>query len=312
MPQARNNDIPFNHVGRLRRPRVHPQYIHVPRAEVRRPANPAPIRRSWSILKVIFYLTVSMVLLNKLYAREIKQAVREIGSAPVRSIHMSLVPSKTATEEAAGANESATTPAAAPSLVSHVLEISPQNENPPSRLRNETPEHDEDEPSRAAEPAPAPREVPDATPDNPQVKGPELASLVAERLSSDRRLRRVRAEINGCAVNLSGEVYNDRMKQVAERAAAVEGACSVSDNVATEVDREHEQEQEITRILQQGGLGRVTVSVIEHDCYLHGEVPSEAQKELAVRLAESQGVSCPAEYNFILVRPQSFGLFAEN
>jgi len=126
-------------------------------------------------------------------------------------------------------------------------------------------------------------------------------------LHAKRRFQHVDATIDGCTVTLVGLVYDDDAKAAAETAAnSFGGVCSVMDNLGTQMEQANELILKITHLLEQGGLHKVTVNVIGHDCFLKGEVSSERDREKAIAIAEGNGLTCAPIDNFIRVVPHSW------
>ncbi len=117
---------------------------------------------------------------------------------------------------------------------------------------------------------------------------PPLLTRVMDAVRTDRRLSRVNAYTNGGGVvTIYGKVFNKDTKLIAERTVrGVDGVTNVIDNLNTDEADWAIREQQINASLQGAGLTKVTAKVIAGDCYLTGEVETQAQKDHAVTVAQ--------------------------
>lgn len=134
-----------------------------------------------------------------------------------------------------------------------------------------------------------------------------LRSRVEERLRSDKRLSRVKIYTEGGTVTLYGRVFDDSAKRLAERTVhGVDGVTKVVDTLATETALWADYEARINRNLHNVGLDKVTAKVIGPDAYLEGQVSSEAEKDQAVTIAET---NAPVKVRTNLIRVVPRGMF---
>jgi len=152
-----------------------------------------------------------------------------------------------------------------------------------------------------AKPKPKPR--PKATP-----RPPSLLELVKERLRSSPKLRRVNAYTSdGGVVTLFGKVFDDNDKAFAERTVrSIPGVNQVIDTLTTDTAQWAEEQDRITRQLQNAGLDKVTVKVIGADAFLNGTVKTELEKTRAVTIAES---AAPVTVRTNLIRVEPGNMF---
>ncbi len=138
----------------------------------------------------------------------------------------------------------------------------------------------------------------------------DLLSRVTVALRKHHVFKRVDIGLQGCSVTLFGAVYDDEIKERARQTVgSVNGVCGVTNQLTTDTAEQHELESRLIQSLQEAGLKTVTAKVVGRDCYLHGTVDSEEQKQMAVGIAEHLGLSCPWDQNFIRVVPRSFFRF---
>ncbi len=116
---------------------------------------------------------------------------------------------------------------------------------------------------------------------------PPLFQLVHDGLKTDPKLRRVKAYTAGGTVTLYGKVFDDDDKQLAERTVrGIPGVTGMVDTLTTDTAEWTEQQDKITRALQNAGLDKVTVKVIGRDAYLNGQVKTALERTRAVTVAE--------------------------
>jgi hypothetical protein len=116
---------------------------------------------------------------------------------------------------------------------------------------------------------------------------PSLTERVTEALSADKRLRRVQVYANGGGmVTLTGKVFDDKAKTLAERTARrVNGVTGVINDVGTETSVWAQNESLINQRLQAEGLGGVTARVIGNGVYLDGTVKNPLDRQRAETIA---------------------------
>lgn len=147
---------------------------------------------------------------------------------------------------------------------------------------------------RAPLPAPAPT--------------PSVSDRVNEALAADKRLRRVRAYSSGGGlVTLTGKVFDDNAKNVAERTVRnVSGVSGVIDNLTTDTSVWARNEALINQRLQAEGLTGVTVKVIGDGAYLDGTVKNKLDRDRAATVAV-MAAPVKVRTNLIRVDPGFFG-----
>lgn len=139
-------------------------------------------------------------------------------------------------------------------------------------------------------PTPAPRRhrppaVVASVPKPPKIS---LLTRVNEQLAADRKLRRVHAFTTGGTVTLSGKVFDDNDKLLAERTVRhVSGVTGVVNDLTTDTQEWAQNQARIQQELQNAGLTGVTVKVIGNSAYLSGEVKTDLERQRAVTIAES-------------------------
>ena len=136
---------------------------------------------------------------------------------------------------------------------------------------------------------------------------PPLIQRVNDALRSDRKLRRVQAYTSGSNVTLSGKVFDDNDRLVAEQTArGVSGVSSVTNNLTTDTADWARNASVISQQLQSAGLSGVTVKVIGKRAYLSGEVKTELERERAVSVTQA---AAPVVVGTNLIRVVPPGLF---
>jgi TonB family protein len=166
----------------------------------------------------------------------------------------------------------------------------------------EAPEYSSATPSPAATPAinPAPSAAPSAAPAPPLRKRPHVAVAPRPRptpslydrvntaLKGNRKLGRVQAYTSsGGAVTLSGRVFDDNDKALAERTVrGVSGVTNVINTLTTDTGVWAQEQATIAQQLANAGLPKVTVKVIGKDAYLDGTVKTDLEKQRAVTITE--------------------------
>jgi osmotically-inducible protein OsmY len=131
---------------------------------------------------------------------------------------------------------------------------------------------------------------------------------VTAALSADKRLRRVQAYSSGGGmVTLTGKVFDDNAKAVAERTVrGVSGVTSVSNNLSTDTSVWARNEALINQRLQAEGLTGVTAKVIGKSAYLDGTVKNDLDRQRAETVAIS-AADVKIRTNLIRVDPGFFG-----
>ena len=137
---------------------------------------------------------------------------------------------------------------------------------------------------------------------------PSLTERVMESLAADKRLRRVQAYASGGGmVTLSGKVFDDNAKTLAERTVRnVSGVTGVSDNLTTDTSVWARNESLINQRLQAEGLTGVTVKVIGNGAYLDGTVKTDLDRQRAETVVVS-AAPVNVRTNLIKVEPGFFG-----
>jgi TonB family protein len=134
-----------------------------------------------------------------------------------------------------------------------------------------------------------------------------LRERVTTALAGNRKLRRVQVYTTGGNVTLSGKVFDENDKLLAEQTVrGVSGVTSVTDNLGTDTAEWVRNASTINQQLQSAGLTGVTVKVIGKTAYLTGTVKTQPDKERAVAIAQSAARVIVRE-NLIRVEPG--GLF---
>src|SRR5579863_10068215 len=137
------------------------------------------------------------------------------------------------------------------------------------------------------------------------MRKPPLVDRVMAELRANRKLRRVQAYTNGGTVNLSGKVFDDNDKLLAERTVrGVDGVSGVVDNLTTDKQEWAQKQARISQELQNAGLTGVTVKVIGSDAYLNGEVKTDLDRQRAVTIAQA-AAPVKVRENLIRVAPGS-------
>ncbi len=137
---------------------------------------------------------------------------------------------------------------------------------------------------------------------------PSLTERLAEALSADKRLRRVRAYANGGGlVTLTGKVFDDKAKILAERTVRrVSGVSGVINNLTTDTSVWAKNQALINNRLQAEGLGGVTATVIGNNVYLDGTVKTDLDRQRAETVAVA-AAPVKVRTNLIRVNPGFFG-----
>jgi hypothetical protein len=137
---------------------------------------------------------------------------------------------------------------------------------------------------------------------------PSVTERVTAALSADKRLRRVQAYSSGGGmVTLTGKVFDDNAKAVAERTVrGVSGVTSVSNNLSTDTSVWARNEALINQRLQAEGLTGVTAKVIGKSAYLDGTVKNDLDRQRAETVAIS-AADVKIRTNLIRVDPGFFG-----
>jgi BON domain-containing protein len=137
---------------------------------------------------------------------------------------------------------------------------------------------------------------------------PSITERVMESLAADKRLRRVQAYASGGGmVTLSGKVFDDNAKTLAERTVRnVNGVTGVSDNLTTDTSVWARNESLINQRLQAEGLTGVTVKVIGNGAYLDGTVKTDLDRQRAETVVVS-AAPVNVRTNLIKVEPGFFG-----
>jgi TonB family protein len=150
---------------------------------------------------------------------------------------------------------------------------------------------------------PATRKLSSVKPRPPPVPKPSLRERVDSDLHSNRKFRRVQIYTIGSDVTLSGRVFDDNDKLLAERIARnVAGVGHVTNNLTTDTGVWAQNQARIQQQLQNAGLTGVTVKVIGNDAYLDGEVQTDLDRQRAVTIAQS-AAPVSVRTNLIRVAP---------
>jgi osmotically-inducible protein OsmY len=137
------------------------------------------------------------------------------------------------------------------------------------------------------------------------MRQPPLSDRVATAISANRRLRHVQTYTNGSVVTLSGKVFDDNDKMLAERIARnVSGVSTVNNYIETSTGDWARTQARIERELQNAGLSGVNVKVIGNSAYLSGQVKTDLDRQRAVTVAE-QAAPVKVRENLITVAPGS-------
>jgi osmotically-inducible protein OsmY len=130
---------------------------------------------------------------------------------------------------------------------------------------------------------------------------------VNDELRANRKLRRVQAYAVGGNVTLSGKVFDDKDKMVAEQTArGVSGVTSVTNNLTTDTQDWAMTANRINQQLQAAGLAGVTAKVIGSSVYLSGTVKTTLDKDRAVTVAQA---SAPIKVRENLIRIETGTVF---
>jgi TonB family protein len=141
----------------------------------------------------------------------------------------------------------------------------------------------------------------------PVIRHPPLIERVNDALHSDRKLRRVQAYNSGSAITLSGKVFDDNERMVAEQTVrGVRGVSSVTNDLTTDTSEWERNTSVINQHLQSAGLTGVTVKVIGKRAYLRGEVKTELDRERAVSVTQG---AAPVVVGTNLIRVVPGGVF---
>ncbi len=137
---------------------------------------------------------------------------------------------------------------------------------------------------------------------------PSITERVMESLAADKRLRRVQAYASGGGmVTLTGKVFDDKAKMIAERTVRnVSGVTGVIDNLRTDTSVWARNQDLINQRLQAEGLSGVTVKVIGNGAYLDGTVKTDLDRQRAETVAVS-AAPVRIRTNLIRVNPGFFG-----
>jgi len=128
-----------------------------------------------------------------------------------------------------------------------------------------------------------------------------------QALSSDKRLRRVQAYATGGMVTLTGKVFDDDAKAIAERTVRnVSGVNTVINNLRTDTSVWAQNETLINQRFQAEGLTGVTAKVIGDGAYLDGTVKTDQDRDRAATLAV-MAAPVKVRTNLIRVDPGFFG-----
>lgn len=136
---------------------------------------------------------------------------------------------------------------------------------------------------------------------------PSVTDRVAQALSADKRLRRVQAYATGGMVTLTGKVFDDKAKSIAERTVRnVSGVTGVINNLRTDTSVWAQNETLINQRFQAEGLTGVTAKVIGDGVYLDGTVKTNQDRDRAATLAV-MAAPVKVRTNLIRVDPGFFG-----
>lgn len=136
---------------------------------------------------------------------------------------------------------------------------------------------------------------------------PTLTDRVTQALSADKRLRRVQVYATGGMVTLTGKVFDDEAKALAERTVRnVSGVSTVADNLRTDTSVWAQNETLINQRFQAEGLTGVTAKVIGDGAYLDGTVKTDQDRDRAATLAV-MAAPVKVRTNLIRVDPGFFG-----
>jgi TonB family protein len=134
-----------------------------------------------------------------------------------------------------------------------------------------------------------------------------LGERVTNELAGNRKLRRVQAYTNGGNVTLTGRVFDDSDKLLAEQTVrSVSGVGTVTDDLTTDTAQWVQDSNTINQQLQAAGLGGVTAKVIGKTAYLSGTVKTDLERERAVGVAQAAARVTVREN---LIRVDAGGLF---
>jgi hypothetical protein len=134
-----------------------------------------------------------------------------------------------------------------------------------------------------------------------------LRERITNEIAGNRKLRRVQAYTNGGSVTLTGRVFDDSDKLLAEQTVrSVSGVATVTDDLTTDTAQWVQDSNTINQQLQAAGLAGVTAKVIGKTAYLSGTVKTQLDRERAVGVAQA-AARVTVEEN--LIRVDSGGLF---
>jgi TonB family protein len=140
-----------------------------------------------------------------------------------------------------------------------------------------------------------------------RIPPPSVTDRVVQALSVDKRLRRVQPYATGGMVTLTGKVFDDDAKAIAERTVRnVPGVTGVIDNLRTDTSVWAQNETLINQRLQAEGLTGVTAKVIGDGAYLDGTVKTDQDRDRAATVAV-MAAPVKVRTNLIRVDPGFFG-----
>jgi TonB family protein len=140
-----------------------------------------------------------------------------------------------------------------------------------------------------------------------RIPPPSVTDRVVQALSADKRLRRVQPYATGGMVTLTGKVFDDDAKAIAERTVRnVSGVTGVIDNLRTDTSVWAQNETLINQRFQAEGLTGVTAKVIGDGAYLDGTVKTDQDRDRAATLAV-MAAPVKVRTNLIRVDPGFFG-----
>jgi osmotically-inducible protein OsmY len=140
-----------------------------------------------------------------------------------------------------------------------------------------------------------------------RIPPPSVTDRVVQALSVDKRLRRVQPYATGGMVTLTGKVFDDDAKAIAERTVRnVPGVTGLIDNLRTDTSVWAQNETLINQRLQAEGLTGVTAKVIGDGAYLDGTVKTDQDRDRAATVAV-MAAPVKVRTNLIRVDPGFFG-----